>query len=90
MAGGAEGAGAAGSSPARAKTSVTSPLEVASSAGARASGWLKVGDGMWLGSVTATDGSELEIVELSDGRWRCVTDGTTRASLKTLLEAVLP
>jgi hypothetical protein len=87
MAGGAEGA--AGSSRPAAKTSVTSPLDVASSAGVKASGWLKVGDGMWIGSVTTAAGDELDIVEMADGRWRCTTDGTTRRSLKELLKEVL-
>lgn len=66
-----------------------SPVELASSAGFRRSGWLKVGDGRWHGHVTAVyaDGTELELeIEELATSWRCVTDGTTGRTLKELLQ----
>jgi hypothetical protein len=75
------------SSSTSAQTSVTDPLTVASSLGISSSGWLKVGELAWRGHVVI-DGSELEIEQLASS-WRCVTDGTSRATLKGLLEALL-
>jgi hypothetical protein len=90
----AEGAEAA-ARPARraaAQTSVTNPVALCSSAGVKASGWIKVGDGRWRGWVTAADGTELEIEELGGavaGSWRCITDGTVAKTLELLLQRVL-
>lgn len=76
---------AAGSS---AKTSVTSPLGVASSAGISSSGWLKVGDGLWRGWIALPNGIELEIEELK-ASWRCLNDETSAPSLEQLLAKLL-
>jgi len=70
-------------------TNVLSPVELASSAGFRRSGWLKVGDGPWRGQVTdvCADGTELELeIEQLASSWRCVTDGTSAKTLELLLK----
>ena len=50
------------------------PTDIASAAGAKSSGWLKVGDGRWNGTVTDVREQHYEVVELPSGTWRVVDE----------------
>lgn len=74
-----------------AQTSVTNPVQVASSLGLGNNSWLKIGDGNWSGTVRLDGDAELVVEELASS-WK-VTDETgrtvTRRTLVLVLEAAL-
>jgi hypothetical protein len=68
------------------------PVTVASKAGARSSGWLKLGDGRWTGTVTDVREEHYEVVEMPTGSWRVIDeDGeiVNAPSLERVLKAAL-
>jgi hypothetical protein len=69
------------------------PVQVALSAGAKSSSWLRLGDGRWSGSVIDDRDREHLIDEVAGPRWRSTreTDGkkTEAPTLKTLLGRIL-
>ena len=74
---------------ARAKKDGTfKPVEVASAAGAKSSGWTKVGDGRWTGTVTDVRGQSYEVVELPTGTWRVVDEDGEIINGRTLAQAL--
>jgi hypothetical protein len=71
--------------------SVVDLVELASSAGAARSGWWKLGDGPWYGTVVDTAGVEYDIEELKTS-WRATSSTQAvfvTSSLEKLLKEVL-
>jgi hypothetical protein len=66
-------------------------VELASSAGAARSGWWRIGDGPWYGTVVDTDGVEYDIEELKTS-WRATSSTQAvfvTSSVEKLLKEVL-
>ena len=64
------------------------PVTVASAAGAKSSGWLKLGDGRWDGNVTDDRGQHYHVVELATGSWRVVDEDGEIVNGRTLEQAL--
>jgi len=64
------------------------PVDVASAAGARSSGWLKLGNGQWSGTVTDERGGSYEVIELAGGTWRVVDEDGEIINGRTLEQAL--
>jgi len=64
------------------------PVDIASAAGAKSSGWLKTGDGPWSGTVTDVRGQHYEVVELAGGTWRVVDEDGEIINGRTLAQAL--